>query len=271
MSSNQYTTNHVQLNRAAWNAEAETYQETHYRDLSQPELSWAEGPSREADLQILGDVSDKRILELGCGGAQCSISLTHSGGRCIGLDVSENQLSCGHRLIRSLRIEIPLVLGNAEELPFRDKVFDIVFCVFGAVGFVNIFNCFRDVFRVLRPGGLFAFSWYSPFFNCFPGEGEDQLRVVRSYFDRNPIPGKKTGPDGTPITYIEFHYTMGDWYRALTDAGFIVTNIIEPTTYPNEDWEQSTWPNAPPHKIAMIPVAIIWRARRPRMPLREIL
>ncbi len=85
--------------------------------------------------------------------------------------------------------------------------------------------------------------------------GERGLLVKRSYFDRTPIVFKDT--DGTEV---DFHRTYGDWHRALSDAGFEVTDIVEPEPLPRESTNSDVFPLS---KIQMIPGTTIWRARKP--------
>jgi len=63
--------------------------------------------------------------------------------------------------------------------------------------------------------------------------------------------------DGTEV---DFHRTYGDWHRALTDAGFIVTDILEPEPLPRENTYADVFPLS---KIRMIPGTTIWRALKP--------
>ena len=99
---------------------------------------------------------------------------------------------------------------------------------------------------------MFAFSWMSP---LYPITEERGLLVKRSYFDRTPIVFKETYG-----TEVDFHRTYGDWHRALTDAGFVVTDIIEPEPLPRENTYSDVFPLS---KIQIIPGTTIWRARKP--------
>lgn len=255
---------YVKLNREAWEADSRMYQETHRKDLDLNliDIVWGFGESEESKLGVLGDVYGMTILELGCGGAHCSVPLSRRNTFCVGLDISENQLQYAKELLASVDAKVSLVLANGEELPFSDDRFNIVFCVFGAVGFVDIHLCFKEVFRVLQPGGLFAFSWYHPFFDCFARKGESQLTVVRSYFDKSPIIERKKKDDGT-IMYVEFHHTVGELFRTLRQVGFVVADIIEPKPSPKSDSRATTWSEAELSKIEKIPSSIIWKAHKP--------
>jgi SAM-dependent methyltransferase len=48
--------------------------------------------------------------------------------------------------------------ADAQDLPFPERMFDIVVCQFGVMFFPNKPKAYREVFRVLKPGGLFLFS-----------------------------------------------------------------------------------------------------------------
>jgi len=131
--------------------------------------------------------------------------------------------------------------------------FDMVFSAY-ALGFVEeIDQTFREVSRVLRSGGLFAFSWQSPIYQI---TAEGTLEFRRSYFDRTPIVFKEESG-----TEVDFPRTYGDWHAALTRAGLVVTDILEPEPIPKENTYADVFPLA---KIRMIPGTTIWRARRPR-------
>jgi ubiquinone/menaquinone biosynthesis C-methylase UbiE len=257
---------YLDLNREAWDADSEEYQEIHRHDLdfNLTDILWGFGHSKESELGVLENIVGKAILELGCGGAQCSIPLCHFSTCCVGLDISGNQLHYAKKLSAQNNSVVELVMANAEDLPFCNSCFDIVFCVFGAVGFVDIGLCFREVYRVLKIGGLFAFSWYHPFFDCFSRTSGDQLKIVKSYFDKSPITERKKKKDGTEITYVEFHHTLSEWYTSLTRAGFVVMDIIEPAPSEDDRHGTSSWLEASPSKTRIIPASIIWKACKPK-------
>jgi SAM-dependent methyltransferase len=267
---------YVAQNREDWNRETERYQERHRANLVGGDGLWGPvfGVPGERDLQILGDVRNQTVLELGCGGGQWTVRLARQGATVIGQDISDAQVEYARKFATEAQIPPPgraeFRQGNAEDLgEFADSSFDIVFSNFGAVGFVDIDACFREVSRVLRPGGLFAYSWLSPFFDCLADEGDNQLEIVRPYFDRTPMTAESLWPDGTRTLYVQFHHTFGDWHKALFDAGLLVTDIIELEPQRSK-WRDSTWTNVPWYKVSMVPSTTIWRARKPKVPLNEI-
>src|SRR5437870_5407329 len=203
----------------------------------------------ERELRILGEsVLGKHVLEIACGGGQSAVHLATRGACVTGIDFSKAQLEHARAFARSKKASVHFLEADVQDLSMLDDGnFDIAFSAY-ALGFVeDIRRTFREVGRVLRPGGLFAFSWMSPLFAITEDRG---LLVKRSYFDRSPIVFEEK--DGTEI---DFHRTYGDWHRALTDAGFVVTDIVEPEPLPRESTYCDVFPVS---KIQMIPGTTIW-------------
>ncbi|HEX2910026.1 MAG TPA: class I SAM-dependent methyltransferase [Chloroflexia bacterium] len=268
--------NYIESNRADWNRETERYQERHRANLIGGNGLWGPvfGVPGEAELKILGEVAGKEILELGCGGGQWVVRLARQGAKVTGQDISDAQIEYAQKFAEEVGVQPPgeahFVQGNAEDLSqWADESLDIVFSNFGAIGFVDIEQCFKEVGRVLKPGGLFAYSWLSPFFDCLADEGDNQLEIVRSYFDRSPMTAESTWPDGTRTLYVQFHHTFGDWQAALFNAGLLVTDVLELEPQ-RARWRESTWSNVPWYKVSMVPGTTIWRARKPRVAFSEL-
>ena len=59
-------------------------------------------------------------------------------------------------------VDFPLVHGSAEATGFPDASFDIAFCDHGAMSFADPYRTVPEAARLLRPGGLLAFSMHTP-------------------------------------------------------------------------------------------------------------
>ena len=243
----------TKANRDNWNASSREYQASHHAEL-EGDVLWGPSMPPERELKILGEsVLGKDVLEIACGGGQSAVQLATMGARVTAIDFSKAQLEHARAFAHAKEASVRFLEADAQNLSMLDhESFDIVFSAY-ALGFVeDIRTTFREVARVLRPGGLFAFSWMSPFFAITEERG---LLIKRSYFDRTPIVFEEK--DGTEV---DFHRTYGDWHRALTDARFVVTDILEPEPLPRENRYADVFPLS---KIQMIQGTTIWRARKP--------
>jgi SAM-dependent methyltransferase len=206
---------HARQNRATWDAEAAEYQTRHADAIEHDAPHWGMWQIPESELNALGELAGREVLELGCGAGQFGLSLVRSGARVTGIDNSEKQLEFARANVGD---RMTLVHGSAEALPFEDATFDLVCCDHGAVGFTDPRIVVPEVARVLRPGGRFAFSGLTPI-EWITFDGDTATRQLqRDYFGLGP-----TETDGI----VEFMLTYGDWIRTFTGAGFVVRDLIE--------------------------------------------
>ena len=158
---------HETANRAYWDAQSDRYQERHGEQLiNSGRNAWGLWQRPESELEVLGDVAGRDVLEFGCGAAQWSIALAERGARVTGLDLSERQLAHARELMLAAGMDFPLVCASAEATPFDDRSFDIVFCDWGAMTFADPYRTVPEAARVLRTGGLFAFCGGAPIVDC---------------------------------------------------------------------------------------------------------
>ncbi len=236
-------------NRAFWDQRADDYQESHREHIGRPEPRWGIWQLPERELQVLGEVAGLDVLELGCGAAQWSILLAAQGARCVGFDNSERQLEHA----RAAGADFPLVHGAAESLPFPDESFDLVFCDHGALTFADPLVVVPEVARVLRAGGLFAFSITGSLaWICWDDELDQVVPALKmDYFGLH----RHEDSDGS----VSFQLPVGEWIRLFRGCGLVVEDLIEPqppedavTTYGYDLGWARRWP-----------LEQIWKVRKP--------
>lgn len=227
-------------NRGDWDRTADEYQSEHGEFLGDVGFVWSPEGLDEADVALLGDLSGRAVLEIGCGAAQCARWLRDHGARAVGIDLSEQQLRHAARIDEATGIAVPVACATATALPIADASFDLACSAFGALPFIgDIDTAMREVARVLRPGGRWVLSVTHPVRWMFPDDPTKQgLRVVRSYFDHSPY--VEYDNNGAP-SYVEHHHTMSDWIGSLTGAGFVLERLIEPEWPDGLDRDWGGW------------------------------
>ena len=109
-----------------------------------------------------GDV----ILDVGTGSGLAVRELCKtmpSVGLVTGIDSSEGMIRLARRRAASADLRnVRFLKMNAEELPFPNDFFDLVISNCGmSERLADFSQCVKEIFRVLRPGGVFAFNdWY---------------------------------------------------------------------------------------------------------------
>ena len=243
----------VERNRATWDANSAAYQAEQGKFLSVDRPAWGVWQVPEDELQILGEVAGRDVLELGCGAAQWSIALARAGARVTGLDFSARQLEHARRLMAQNGVDFPLVEADAEEVPLPDASFDVVFCDHGAISFTDPRRSLPEAARLLRPGGLLAFSNITPFADMHWREEDDEPveALVRDYF------GVQSFESEGLASYV---LPYGEWVRILVDSGFDILGLVEiqrpdGATSPYVTEAGARW-------ASRWPLDHIWRARR---------
>ena len=159
-------------NAAAWDRHTAAYQAR--AQLSTNTAHYGPEIPTEAELRLLGDLKGKRVLELGCGGAQCSIAFAKQGATAIGVDFSAQQLAFARRLCEREDVRVELRQGDLADLAFlRADSIDLVFSSY-AFGYVDDLNrVFRQVHRVLKIGAALVFSLPHPASEIFDGDSAE--------------------------------------------------------------------------------------------------
>jgi malonyl-CoA O-methyltransferase len=99
------------------------------------------------------------ILDIGCGTGQLLSALgsRYPRSRLYGLDLAYNMTCCA---AERLGQGAALVNGDAELLPFRDDVFDLLVSTSTLQWLENLDVFFRQCQRVLHPGGLLCSAFF---------------------------------------------------------------------------------------------------------------
>lgn len=253
MSSSDPLTDDARRNRDFWDAASAEYQKRHADFIGRPEPRWGIWQIPESELGILGDVAGKDVLELGCGAAQWSILLAQRGAQVVGLDNSEPQLEHARAAMAAAGVAFPLVHASAESIPLPDESFDVVFCDHGAFGWADPQLVMPEAARVLRRGGVLAFSIMSPLASlCFhPQTDQMEPTLHRDYFGLHRLEDDDS---------VNFQLPYGEWLALFRRCGLSIDALVEPR--PPADATSTYWEESELDWARSWPSECIWKARK---------
>jgi len=115
--------------------------------------------ARIARLRRVMDLPDRpRVLDLGCASGVYLTALEQLGCESFGLEPFEGARNNAAMLLEKFSMPSRIVGGVAEQIPFGDESFDIVYASSVIEHVVGIEETFAEIYRVLKPGGAFWFS-----------------------------------------------------------------------------------------------------------------
>jgi SAM-dependent methyltransferase len=212
---------YVQQNVAHWTrANADYTDKAAAEAWSKDEITWGVFGATESELNVLGDVRDLDIIELGCGTAYFSAWLAKRGARVVGVDPTPAQLETARRMQTETGIEFPLVEAIGEDVPAEDASFDVVHSEYGASIWADPHLWIPEASRLLRPGGRLIFLRNATLqIICMAMDGvKEQLQRPQRGLHR--LEWEDTGE-------IEFHLAHGEMLDLLRRNGFELERLIE--------------------------------------------
>lgn len=193
----------------------------------------------ERDLRLLGDVSGKRVLELGCGDGRNMVRFAQKGAVAIGVESSEERISRAYRRAEDEGVRVDLHHGDLADLAFvRADSIDVALSVWALHTVDDLGRVFRQVHRVLKPNAPLVVSIPHPAFDQLDPDSMESLLIRRPYFD----PAR---------------HTVAGVFTGLTNANFRVDRLLEPE--PRASGPRSgEWHDA----MRYVPRTLIVRARK---------
>lgn len=119
------------------------------------DVSW-----RKKVIAMINKINPIKILDVATGTGDLAILAAQqtNAKQIIGVDISNGMLQVGREKIKKLNLDdkIQLQLGDSEKLPFEDHFFDAITVAFGVRNFENLDKGLSEIYRVLKPGGIFV-------------------------------------------------------------------------------------------------------------------
>lgn len=119
------------------------------------ELQALETAEERLPLYLEVDLKDANlILDVGCGSGMVTRDIAHlTKGKVVAIDGSENMICVAKKILKDFK-NIELKVGDAENLPFDDNIFDIVTCNLFLMWVDDPQKVVCEMARVVKPGGV---------------------------------------------------------------------------------------------------------------------
>jgi SAM-dependent methyltransferase len=150
--------------------------------------------SGEALVKKLGITRGLEVLDLGCGDGTTAIPEARLGANVLGVDIASNLVEAGRQRAKALGLtNCRFQEGDACDLhPLKDRSFDLVVSIFGAMFAPKPFEVAKEMVRVTRPGGRIVMG------NWIPGDPTLVAQILKISSAYSPPP-----PEGfvSPMTW----------------------------------------------------------------------
>lgn len=175
--------------------------------------------------ELLGDLSAKNILDLGCGDGKHGVALLEKGAKYYhGIEGSQKMASLAQENLAGYNAEIRI--ADIETFESKVEEFDVVISRLVFHYIEDLDALFEKVRSSLRDKGTFIFSIEHPVitsnYESYHGNAKRGNWVVDNYFDSgkriNEWHGKKV---------IKYHKTLEEYWEVINKAGFEVMALRE--------------------------------------------
>jgi SAM-dependent methyltransferase len=169
---------------------------------------------------VFEGVEGKRVLCLASGGGQQSAFFGLLGAEVTVMDISPAQLESDRKAAEHYSYNVETVLGDMRDLSaFAGSCFDIVYQAISIVFVPDVREVYREVARILKPGGLYRVGHCNPAVQAveetsWDGEG---YRILEPY----------SGGCIEDAESLEFRHLLKDIFNGLIESGLTIAHVEE--------------------------------------------
>ena len=189
---------------------------------AQPELAF-EGEALPMIRRYCGDMRGKRACVIGSGDNYAAFALAGMEAHVTSIDISARQLEIARVRADELRLQISFVQSDADSLHLvEDNSIDLVCSTNGFfVWIAEPGAVFKQVYRVLKPGGFYIFYDVHPFQRPWKDQAAP-LEMAKPYSETGPFEQVEAGQ-----VSFEFNWRLSDLLNPLLDSGLVIRRLAE--------------------------------------------
>jgi len=213
-----------EINKNSWNKQAARYQSNAHFLFNDVDYGDRDLPT-ENDLNLIGDVKNKKILEIGCGGANCGISLAKQGADVTCSDISIEQISFAKNNAKRENADIQFIVSPMENIEYNNE-FDVIISMAALQYIKDIGKVFKNVYKSLKNDGLFIFSLNDPvFYSAAAKYLWNEPEIQQSYFYSGPEKWKWNENDD--FEFITYRRPIYEYINCLSENNLYVEKFYQ--------------------------------------------
>ena len=125
-----------------------------YAGLYDKTLEFLDSFERNELKRMIYSAKGKKVLDVGCGTGRLFPEFQKMNFDITGIDVSQKMIDIAKNRCHKAK----LLVGDVENLPFKDDSFDVVVASFVVVHLKYLEKAFSEIYRVLKNGGVFIIT-----------------------------------------------------------------------------------------------------------------
>lgn len=178
----------------------------------------------EEELQLFNDITNKIILDIGCGSGHSLSYMSDIGAKELwGIDLSETQIEIARETLKDLNTKL-FCSPMEKDIGIPKQYFDVVYSIYAIGWTTNLAATFELIYSYLKPGGYFIFSWDHPLYAHLRSR-EGQILLEGSYQEEGVVTYPNFKGEEAPVTIPT--RKMSTYINELIRTGFTIEAVIE--------------------------------------------